>query len=48
MTGVLRDRFQPVPKVHHQYSRLYQEVYKDLFPAIQSLSARLAEIITED
>ena len=48
MTGVLRDRFQPVPKVHHQYSRLYQEVYKDLFPAIQSLSARLAEITTED
>jgi xylulokinase len=44
MTGGFRDRFQPDPKIHNQYSRLYQDVYQDLFLAIQPFSQRLAEI----
>jgi xylulokinase len=48
MTGGLRDHFQPDPNNHRQYSRLYQDVYKDLFLAIQPFSQRLAEITTPE
>jgi xylulokinase len=44
MSGEIQDSFSPDPDVHRQYSQLYQNVYKGLYPAIQPLSGRLAEI----
>lgn len=37
--------FQPDPARHAFYSRLYTEVYRSLFPALQAHLRRLAEII---
>jgi len=48
MAGEIRDHFSSSAQAHHQYSRLYQEVYKGLYPAIQPLSTRLAEITSAD
>jgi xylulokinase len=36
--------FKPDPINHHKYSRLYREVYRGLFPAVQPFVNRLTEI----
>ena len=43
MTGVA-DRFEPQPAMQAVYARLYHEVYKPLFPAVQQLVCRLTEL----
>ncbi len=43
MTGVA-ERFTPNPATLAIYERLYQEVYKPLFPTLQPLLGRLAEL----
>lgn len=43
MTGAA-ERFDPVPEVQAFYDQLYREVYKPLFPTLQSLVSRLTEL----
>jgi len=38
------DRFIPNPEMQQTYNRLYTEVYKELFPTVQSLLNRLTEL----
>ena len=38
------ERFIPNPEIQPLYDRLYQEVYKPLFPTLQSLLKRLSEL----
>jgi hypothetical protein len=38
------DQFIPNPETQPLYDRLYQEVYKPLFPTLQSLLNRLNEL----
>ncbi len=38
------DRFTPDPATRQYYNRLYTEVYKELFPTLQSLLNRLTEL----
>ncbi|MBI1879215.1 MAG: xylulose kinase [Chloroflexi bacterium] len=38
------ERFIPNPETQHVYDQLYQEVYKPLFPTLQSLLHRLTEL----
>ena len=42
MSPSLTDSFSPQPNQARIYTRIYQEVYKDLFPAIQEVMGRLA------
>ncbi len=39
--------FTPNPEKHAFYSRLYQDVYQHLFPALRSYMARLTEIMAD-
>jgi xylulokinase len=43
MTGT-GERFLPDPETHAIYDRLYREVYQPLFPTLQPLVHRLAEL----
>ncbi|MBE7556102.1 MAG: xylulose kinase [Anaerolineales bacterium] len=42
------DQFQPNPEIQQFYERLYQEVYKPLFPTLQALLHRLTELTRHD
>ena len=45
MTRVESTPFMPDPTRNAFYSRLYEQVYKHLFPALQTYLDRLAELI---
>jgi xylulokinase len=44
MKGPIQDRFTPDSKRHQQYSNLFEQVYKELYPAIQSQLNNLADL----
>jgi sugar (pentulose or hexulose) kinase len=45
MSARIQTSFLPDHQRHHHYSRLYKDVYRDLFPNLQSLSKHLAREI---
>jgi xylulokinase len=44
MSGLQAGAERPVPARHEIYTRLYQEVYRGLFPAVRPYLDRLAEL----
>lgn len=48
MTRILPDADEPDPERRAFYSRLFEEVYRPLFPAVRTCVDRLAEITAEN
>ena len=44
MSRLLPGAFEPEPQRHARYTRLYEEVYRRLFPALQPYLDRLTEL----